>query len=146
MPQAAKASSLPAWFKRKHGGGDESKKAKPPPTVLTCTWNVAAINNNPLEYWVSWDDGDDSYKKLMMGVESIMDTPGDSDLTLESVFPAAACKELFEVMRELKLDGVDEVATIWEEDLMKRRMVTDFLKDKDLRREFLSLLNGRESR
>jgi len=38
------------------------------------TWNIAAINNNPFEYWITHDDAD--YNALMEGVQSFIDQPG----------------------------------------------------------------------
>ena len=38
------------------------------------TWNIAAINNNPFEYWITHDDAD--YNALMEGVQSFIDEPG----------------------------------------------------------------------
>ena len=35
------------------------------------SWNVAAINNNPFEYWLTHPDAD--YKKLMDDVEKFID-------------------------------------------------------------------------
>ena len=49
---------------------DESK-------LKTATWNIAAVNNNPFEYWVKHDDA--SYNALMQGVESFIDQPGERD-------------------------------------------------------------------
>ena len=46
---------------------DESK-------LKTATWNIAAVNNNPFEYWVTHDDA--AYNTLMQGVESFIDQPG----------------------------------------------------------------------
>ena len=46
---------------------DESK-------LKTATWNIAAVNNNPFEYWVTHEDA--AYNTLMQGVESFIDQPG----------------------------------------------------------------------
>ena len=46
---------------------DESK-------LKTATWNIAAVNNNPFEYWVTHEDA--AYNALMQGVESFIDQPG----------------------------------------------------------------------
>jgi hypothetical protein len=39
------------------------------------TWNLAAINNNPFEYWITHDDA--AYNALMEGVSAFIDDPGD---------------------------------------------------------------------
>ena len=46
---------------------DESK-------LKTATWNIAAVNNNPFEYWITHED--DAYNKLMEDVQSFIDQPG----------------------------------------------------------------------
>ena len=43
-------------------------------TLRVATWNIAAINNNPFEYWITHDDAD--YNVLMEGVQSFIDQPG----------------------------------------------------------------------
>ena len=38
------------------------------------TWNIASVNNNPFEYWVSHPDP--AYNELMEGVQDFIDNPG----------------------------------------------------------------------
>jgi hypothetical protein len=42
--------------------------------LKTATWNIAAVNNNPFEYWITHED--DAYNKLMEDVQSFIDQPG----------------------------------------------------------------------
>ena len=42
------------------------------------TWNIAAINNNPFEYWITHEDA--AYNKLMADVQSFIDAPGARDV------------------------------------------------------------------
>ena len=35
-------------------------------TLRVATWNIAAINNNPFEYWITHDDAD--YNRLGLGL------------------------------------------------------------------------------
>ena len=42
--------------------------------LRVATWNIAAINNNPFEYWITHEDAD--YNTLMEGVQSFIDQPG----------------------------------------------------------------------
>ena len=51
------------------------------------TWNIAAINNNPFEYWITHDDAD--YNALMEGVQSFIDQPGERDVPVSQVFTPA---------------------------------------------------------
>lgn len=41
------------------------------------TWNIAAVNNNPFEYWVTHDDP--AYNKLMSDAQEFIDSPNDGD-------------------------------------------------------------------
>jgi hypothetical protein len=47
------------------------------------SWNIAAVNNNPFEYWVTHDSP--SYNALMQGVQAFLDAPGDDDLPVSQV-------------------------------------------------------------
>ena len=42
--------------------------------MRVATWNIAAVNNNPFEYWITHSDAD--YNKLMEDVQSFIDQPG----------------------------------------------------------------------
>ena len=44
-------------------------------TVRAVTWNIAAINNNPFEYWITHEDAD--YNKLMVDVQDFISAPGE---------------------------------------------------------------------
>ena len=61
------------------------KRSKEPLTALS--WNMAAINNNPFEYWITHDDAD--YNALMEGVQSFIDQPGERDVPVSQVFTPA---------------------------------------------------------
>ena len=43
------------------------KSASPISTINVATWNVAAINNNPFEYWITHSDKE--YNALMDAVQ-----------------------------------------------------------------------------
>ena len=68
---------------------DESK-------LKTATWNIAAVNNNPFEYWVKHEDA--SYNTLMQGVESFIEQPGERDVPVSQVFTPAMWAELKALM------------------------------------------------
>ena len=48
------------------------------------SWNIAAINNNPFEYWLTLKDP--AYKKLMEDLEAFIEEPGARDVTVGEVF------------------------------------------------------------
>ena len=60
------------------------------------TWNVAAINNNPFEYWITYTDKDHAqqYDDLMVNVQDFIENPADKDLPVHQVFTDAMFQEL----------------------------------------------------
>ena len=111
------------------GGGD---------ALTTCTWNIAAVNNNPLEYWTTYDSP--GYMQLMVDVERMIDNPGDRDVPLGTIFPAFEDLTTRMAAVEGLNEGVDEVRAIWESDLSKRSLVSGFLKDKAIgSKRFISM-------
>jgi hypothetical protein len=99
---------------------------------LTCvTWNVAAVNNNPFEYWVTHDDA--AYLQLMQDVQAFIDAPTpEQDVEVAAVFPDAIFEELASVMATEGWTGVIETRTLWQNEYSKRRIISGFMKDKQI--------------
>ena len=53
---------------------DAAEPVAVPQGLVCSTWNLAAINNNPFEYWITHDD--EAYNKLMDDVQTFIDEPG----------------------------------------------------------------------
>jgi hypothetical protein len=100
------------------------------------TWNVAAINNNPFEYWI--DHSDPRYKQLMTAVGNFVSMPGDGDVLVEAVFTPAMYAELHARMEGLGWVGVVETAQRFRDDFSKRPIITGFLKDRSLGKKRLA--------
>lgn len=98
--------------------------------LSVATWNLAAINNNPFEYWISHSDG--SYKELMDQVERFIDAPGDRDVAVAEVFPAPLFQELLSLMKAEGWQGLEKVTALWESDFSKRKVISGVLKEKEL--------------
>jgi len=94
-------------------------------TLTVTTWNIAAINNNPFEYWLTIDENPE-YQGLMTKVEDFIEKPGDFDVPVSTVFTEDMYKKLEEKMNSI---GWPSVAEYWKSDLSKRRIVSGFLKD-----------------
>ncbi len=92
------------------------------------TWNIAAINNNPFEYWITYKQNP-AYEKLMIDIENFLENPGDKDIPVSNVFT----EEMFAQL-DKRLTGVGwkSVRSYWEEDFRNRKIVSGFLKDKTL--------------
>ena len=98
--------------------------------LTVATWNVAAINNNPFEYWIHSED--ESYNKLMADVQAFISEPGDKDVRVKEVFTDAMWDELKEKMKGAGWAGVDDVDDLWQDDYRRRKIVSGFLKDAEL--------------
>jgi len=94
------------------------------------TWNIAAINNNPFEYWITHEDAD--YNKLMENVQGYIDAPGVRDVPVSSVFTPAMFGELKTLMAARSWPGLDEVEQRWKDDFAQRKIISGFMKDKAL--------------
>ena len=94
------------------------------------TWNIAAINNNPFEYWITHEDA--AYNKLMVDVQEFISQPGERDVPVGQVFTAQMWGELKELMRARGWSGVDKVDELWTSDFSQRKIITGFMKDRAL--------------
>lgn len=104
---------------------------KPDPSTLrVATWNIAAVNNNPFEYWITHEDA--AYNKLMADVQSFIDAPGARDVAVSTVFTPAMWAELKALMVAQGWPGIDDVAARWEAEYAPRKIVSGFMKDKTL--------------
>ncbi|GHP04907.1 hypothetical protein PPROV_000365900 [Pycnococcus provasolii] len=115
----------------------EKPRRHPTPSwgFLTATWNVAAINNNPFEYWLTLNS-QPAYEQLMKDVQAFVDQPGDGEATVADVFSKDMAKQLADAIKQAKLVDdeslVDGALNAYTSDFAKRRVVSDFLKDKTI--------------
>jgi hypothetical protein len=88
------------------------------------SWNIAAINNNPWEYWISYPE-EPEYDQLMKKIEDFILQPGDKDLPVSQVFT----EDMF-IQLESRMTGVGwkSVRSYWEKDFRDRKIVSSFLK------------------
>mmetsp|Transcript_48300 Transcript_48300/g.134891 ORF Transcript_48300/g.134891 Transcript_48300/m.134891 type:complete len:583 (+) Transcript_48300:98-1846(+) len=101
--------------------------------IAVLTWNLSAVNNNPFEYWLTYEDS--AYLDLMMGVEYFLDQPGEDDVEVGEVFTNSMFEELKAILVKEAMDGLEEVEAMWhggEMRLKQRRIITEFVKDKSL--------------
>ncbi|KAL7541784.1 hypothetical protein ACHAXR_011225 [Thalassiosira sp. AJA248-18] len=89
------------------------------------TWNIAAINNNPFEYWITYNENP-GYEKLMSDVESFLESPMERDVSVSEVFP----DDMFSKLETRMLGcGWPSVRGYWEEDFRNRKIISGFMKD-----------------
>lgn len=94
-------------------------------TLSVATWNIAAINNNPFEYWITYDENPE-YENIMSKIEEFLEHPGEKDVKVQSVFTQDMFSKLEERMTKV---GWDSVQTYWENDFKNRKIVSEFMKD-----------------
>jgi len=97
--------------------------------MTVATWNIAAINNNPFEYWLTMEDKPE-YEDLMKNVESFIESPQDNDVPVHTVFTEDMFDKLETRMKSVGWDGMDTVRNeYWEKDYKHRKIISQFLKD-----------------
>ena len=92
--------------------------------LAVTSWNIAAINNNPFEYWITYKENPE-YEKLMINVEQFLENPGDKDVSVNKVFT----EEMFSKL-DTRMTGVGwkSVRSYWESDFRDRKIVSGFMK------------------
>ena len=105
------------------------------------TWNIAAINNNPFEYWITHDDAD--YNKLMEDVQSFIDQPGERDVPVSQVFTPQMWTELKALMAAQGWTGVEQTDAMWQSSFAERKIISGFMKDASLGEKRLASMPDR---
>ena len=98
--------------------------------LQVATWNIAAINNNPFEYWITHNDP--AYNNMMDAVQEFIENPGSGDVKVSDVFTQDMFDELARNMEEVGWTGVDATRAQWESDYKNRKIITEFMKDGEL--------------
>jgi hypothetical protein len=93
------------------------------------SWNIAAVNNNPFEYWITSSDPD--YNVLMRRVQEFIEDK-DNDVKINTVFTGSMFMELVGELGFLKISGCDELKKFWDDDYSQRMAIKGFLKDKTI--------------
>ena len=95
----------------------------------TASWNVAAINNNPWEYYM--DHPSPKYHAIMEGVQKFVAAPGADDVAVSAVFTEAMMAGLEAAMLGAGIDAaaVKDTRAYWASDLKDRKIMSGFLKD-----------------
>ncbi len=88
------------------------------------SWNIAAINNNPFEYWITYRENAE-YEKLMINVEKFLEEPDDKDVDVSRVFTEDMFAKLDKRMTNV---GWKSVRSYWESDFRNRKIISGFMK------------------
>ena len=110
------------------------------------TWNVAAINNNPFEYWI--EHPDPAYNEMMAAVGAMIADPAsfpEVDRPLGELFTDEMWQELKVCIISIGVPAADiaRVESIWWKDLKGRKIVSEFLMDGSLGKKRLASMPDR---
>lgn len=94
------------------------------------SWNIASINNNPFEYWIS--SNDDEYDTLMKSVEAFILNPGKKDILVSDIFTHKMFFDLKIKLAENSFSDLDKISDLWNDDLCSRKIIAEFLRDKKI--------------
>ena len=112
-------------------------------SLQVVSWNVASVNNNPFEYWITMKEHP-AYNQLMIDVENFIEAPGDNDVEINTVFT----DEMFTSL-EARFTGAGweehkvKVRAYWERELRTRKIISGFMKDKSIGNKRLASMPDR---
>jgi len=131
------------WLVYPSGGGENSASngQRDKADVQAVTWNMAAINNNPFEYWITHDDK--TYNKLMEDVSAFINDPGARDVEVQEVFTDAMYDDLEQEMNRAGWQGLAEVRQWWETEYKHRKIISEFIKDPVIGKKRLASMPDR---
>jgi hypothetical protein len=109
--------------------------------IKAITWNIAAINNNPFEYWITNDYG--PYNSIMANVSLFIENPGINDVPVKDIFTEDMFADLEKSMRAAGWTGIEETRSQWQSEYRDRRIITQFLKDSILGKKRLASMPDR---
>jgi len=105
------------------------------------TWNVAAVNNNPFEYWITHPNPD--YSDLMGAVEHFIMEPGADDRHVYEVFTDAMFDRVLHHLQELGVKELASVERMWKSEYRERKVVSEFLRDDTIGKKRLASMPDR---
>lgn len=109
--------------------------------LAVTSWNIAAINNNPFEYWITFPENP-QYATIMGNIERFLEeTTAEEDVPVHQVFTDDMFSRL-----ESKMTSVanwPSIRSFWENDFKNRKIVSEFMKDKELGNKRLASMPDR---
>lgn len=119
----------------------ETRSSSPAGTPLNvATWNIAVINNNPFEYWITYSGAEAcQYEQLMAHMEDFIGNPGNRDVAVFNIFfTEAMFVELTDEIQNVRgpsWNSIDFKRKYWSAgtgglNLKTRNIISDFMKDE----------------
>ena len=97
--------------------------------MSVATWNIASINNNPFEYWITYPD--ETYNEFMLAVEKILNESSE-DLFVHEIFTDTMFEDLRHELCDIYVSELSQVEEWWKNNYRNRKAIFGFLKDKSL--------------
>ena len=97
--------------------------------IQVASWNTAAVNNNPFEYWMS--SSNTMYDNLMKNIQEFVDSD-EKDIKISEIFTDTMFDDLRNQMNKAKLPGVDRIEYLWQSRYRSRLAVREFLMDESV--------------
>jgi hypothetical protein len=110
-------------------------------TLKLATWNIAAINNNPFEYWITSPDPE--YNELMKKVSAFILNSQEADVPVSSVFTQEMFDELIQIMTASGVTNTEETKSYWEQNFKNRKIISEFIKDGSIGKKRLASMPDR---
>lgn len=98
------------------------------PILNVATWNIAAPNNNPFEFWVSHQN--EEYNDLLLAIQKHIDHPKPFESKICQIFTPGMYAELRNELALQGVSGLEKLDLVWTNDLMHRMAISEFLKDR----------------
>ena len=92
------------------------------------TWNIAAPNNNPFEFWVAHNN--EEYNDLMLTLQKHINNPKCFEIEIRCIFTDEMYLELRQQLAGQGVSGLEVLDTIWKTDFRNRMAISGFLKDR----------------
>ncbi len=86
------------------------------------------MTQKPFEYWITYDENPE-YQKIMDSIENFIENPQEKDIPVNQVFTDEMFGALEKRMNEVSWPSVRQY---WEKDFKDRRIISGFMKDKQL--------------
>lgn len=125
-PRVSPPRRASSAYVRPHSSSHSASKTQ----LSVASWNLAAVNNNPFEYWIAHKDPE--YNRLMKGVQQFIDDPKEMDVPIHKVFTQEMFDELIDRMATQNWEGLEDIKRIWTTEMQHNCIISGFLKNATL--------------
>mmetsp|Transcript_73693 Transcript_73693/g.196058 ORF Transcript_73693/g.196058 Transcript_73693/m.196058 type:complete len:552 (-) Transcript_73693:622-2277(-) len=109
------------------GSDRTSVQSKTLAKLSVVSWNTAAPNKNPFEYWSMHEIKE--YDELMLAVQKCIDEPSKLDTSLVEIFTDSMYRDLRRELEAQHVADLDLVDKEWTSNIRTRKCISEFLRD-----------------